>query len=295
MNDFPSGDALGEKTAIALLRAMPEVRTAYEPKQQTAYEEQALASLVASCFVEITTGLRIHLPGSPFCVEATISYTGHFGREHAIAQIFLRIGGAWLDALLAWNNEEAPECPPYLCEPLQPHEWKLTDQGAWTVTAIKVEFDDEEDLLRIAVKRKPLKGFGVVVTSRPIPSGNESDSESIRGPAQQSEKANGADDSKEETPEDSVAKRVTEFIARKMAEGLKAQDFTRDGIATALGVSGGSVSSSRAWKELSEAKSRASLPSTTEDAILGAAHKGDWEQVKAIQCAEQKRKTQHRE
>lgn len=107
------------------------------------------------------------------------------------------------------------------------------------------------------------------------------------------------------TPEERDAQetKVRDYIRAKRAEGISLGRITRDGIATATGVSAGGVSKTKAWNALVlERRQAEALPppggDTTTDpvkaaitsgAMDAAMDAGDWKKVQELQEREQRR------
>ena len=95
------------------------------------------------------------------------------------------------------------------------------------------------------------------------------------------------------TPTDDrpIGERVSQHIRAKREEGVEPTDsqLSRDAIANALDVSGGSVSYTQAWRAL-KAERQQSTPAGREDAALAAAKRGDWSAVQRLQEQEDKKR-----
>ena len=85
---------------------------------------------------------------------------------------------------------------------------------------------------------------------------------------------------------------VRDDIRRLRGKGTPIKQITRDDVAHRTGLSGGAVSSTKAWKALALEKKQARLPQTAEEAALAAAEQGDWEKLKRLQAEEERRQRQ---
>lgn len=81
-----------------------------------------------------------------------------------------------------------------------------------------------------------------------------------------------------------IGERVSEHVRAKREQGVEPGDhqLSRDAIADALDVSGGSVSNTKAWKALAKERQRAK-PAGREDEALAAAERGDWRPMERLQ------------
>ena len=87
----------------------------------------------------------------------------------------------------------------------------------------------------------------------------------------------------------SIEDRVRAYIRDCLKNGIDIQRITRDGVASALNVSGGAVSNTKPWKGLAAEKKSGRLPESREGQAMRLAKRGDRRGYEQI-CRESTRK-----
>ena len=116
--------------AIAeLLRRIPETWQTYTYNDLTETQSQSLLLLIASGLVERRGRHRLQMLNHPMGVKYTFTATGTYNLETTFEKVCAAMWTEWQDAYAAWKESDRRDTVPFLCERLEPSEWRLTSDG----------------------------------------------------------------------------------------------------------------------------------------------------------------------